>query len=165
MWTWWVLWRVPIFLLIALSIWWFGVRPLAQPVDWAKVDMSFALCGNGQNAPACVVDGDTVIIGYGSEQRSIRLTGFDAPELDGACDAETTVAKQARAALHAWLAQGSFEWDGGAAPPRDQYGRELRNASRVNSNGDREMLADTMIKDGLASDSGWGSSPTDWCAN
>ncbi len=162
--TWWVLWRVPIFLLIALSVWWFGVRPFAEPRDWQKVDERIALCGERDSAAACVVDGDTIIIGFSSEQRSIRLTGFNAPELDGACEAERRKANEARLALHTWLAKGPFEWDGGPEPPRDQYGRELREVSRVNGDGERESLADTMIDNGHASDSGWGASPIDWCA-
>ncbi|MEP0189639.1 MAG: hypothetical protein ABJP70_01815 [Erythrobacter sp.] len=166
--TWWVLWRVPIFLLIVLSIWWFGVRPLAEPRYWQHIDMKIALCGDRASAIACVVDGDTVFIGFGPEQRRIRLTGFDAPEINGACEAERRKADEARMALYAWLAKGPFEWDGGPKPPRDQYGRELREVSRVNGDGDgdgeRESLADTMIDNGLASDSGWGASPIDWCA-
>lgn len=110
-----------------------------------------------------MADGDTLIIGFGKERRRIRLTGFDAPELDGACPAERETAIAAREALHAWLGQGGAEWDGAADPPYDQYGRELRAASRTGRDGKREYLADTMIARGLAEPSGWGAEAVDWC--
>ena len=111
-----------------------------------------------------MVDGDTLIMGFGKERRRIRLTGYDAPELEGACEAERQLARKARATLSAWLSQGPFEWDGGDAPPYDQYGRELRAVSRTGRDGTREHLAETMIARGLAEDSGWGASTRDWCA-
>lgn len=129
-----------------------------------QVEESFALCSAGaERQPGCVVDGDTVIIGFGDERRRIRLTGFDAPELDGACRAERELAIAARTRLHQWLAKGSFEWNGADDPPRDRYGRELRRARRIASDGSREGLAETMIASGLAAQSGWGAQPRDWC--
>jgi len=122
------------------------------------------LCGDGSgNAAGCVVDGDTVIMGFGSERRRIRITGFDAPEIDGACAAEREVAQKARQHLHLWLNEGAFEWSGGDNPPRDQYGRALREVRRSLPDGERDNLADTMIDSGLASASGWGADPVDWC--
>lgn len=109
------------------------------------------------------MDGDTLILGFGKAQRRIRLTGYDAPELNGACPAESRRAVEARDALHQWLGQGTFEWDGGAAPPRDPYGRELRAVRRTLPDGSREYLADTMIDRGLAGGSGWGSAEPEWC--
>ncbi len=84
--------------------------------------------------------------------RKIRLTGFDAPELSGACPAEENRAIAARDALHDWLNAGAFALDGGGEPPRDRYGRELRAARR----GDI-LLGDLMIDRQLAQASGWGS--------
>ena len=109
------------------------------------------------------VDNDLMIVGYGKDRRRIRLTGYDAPELDGACEAESKAAIKARDALAAWLSESPFEWDGGDAPPFDQYGRELREVSRVGSDGEREYLADAMITRGLASENGWDIVPKDWC--
>ncbi|QPC98930.1 thermonuclease family protein [Qipengyuania soli] len=94
-----------------------------------------------------------------SQWRRIRLTGFDAPEMDGACAAERTRAQEAKRALHAWLAGGPFEWNGGADPPRDKYGRELRAARRG-----KDELADHMIGLGLAEGGGWTTQRIDWCA-
>ena len=161
---WWLLWRVPLLALFVMAIWWFAFRPLIQERGWIAVNEDFVICGiTGESASGCVVDGDTVVLGFGSERRRIRLTGFDAPELDGACEAERELAITARARLLDWLSAGSFEWNGDAEAPRDQYGRELRAARRIAADGSREYLADTMIASGLASESGWGSYPIDWC--
>lgn len=127
----------------------FGWLPGTLGRDWDPVERQFTVCGQ-QSSAACVVDGDTVRIG----NRRIRLTGYDAPELQGQCDAERQLAQVARDELAAWLNLGAFEMDGGSDPPRDQYGRELRELRRGG-----ELLADTMIQRGLARrsrlDRGW----------
>lgn len=126
--------------------------------DWQLQDGGkFALCGQGRGAK-CVIDGDTVVLG----QRRVRLTGYDAPELDGACEAERLLARRAQVALHDWLNRGPFELDGGADPPRDAYGRELRAARRDDAAG-QQWLADTMIEAGLARSTGWGADEPGWC--
>ncbi|MGB3469864.1 MAG: hypothetical protein WBA51_03460 [Erythrobacter sp.] len=161
--SWWILWRVPALVAIVAGLWWYGVRPIAYEQGWVPVTGRFAECGSGRGAEGCVVDGDTVIIGFGAERRRIRLTGFDAPEIEGTCPAESRLAITARTALTAWLAQGVFEWNGSDDPPRDQYGRELREVRRVAGDGTREYLAETMITRGLARESGWGAEPVEWC--
>lgn len=164
---WWLLWRVPVLLLIVMLAWWFGFRPYAQEQGWVRVEHEFGLCGerdaSGRRADACVVDGDTVLVGWGAERRRIRLTGFDAPEIDGACGTERTLAQAARIRLHEWLGERDFEWNGAADPPRDRYGRELRRVRRVAADGTREYLAQTMIEEGLAAESGWGIPARNWC--
>jgi endonuclease YncB( thermonuclease family) len=160
-----IAWRAPLLLAVLLAAWWFVYRPIAEDRGWVRVDHSFALCGQPWNGAAgCVVDGDTIVIGSPADRRRIRLTGFDAPERDGACDTERALAETSRQMLHAWLAKGPFEWDGDSDPPYDQYGRELRAARRVADDGSREYLADIMIASGLAGGSGWGSTPINWCA-
>ena len=126
--------------------------------DWQVQQRGrFALCGE-QKADRCVIDGDTVMLG----QRRIRLTGYDAPELDGACEAERMLAQRARIALHNWFNRGPFALDGGDNPPRDAYGRELRAARRDDAMG-QEWLADAMVEAGLARRSGWGAGEAGWC--
>ena len=160
-----MLWRVPVLIAIVSAAWWFLYRPYAHEQGWVPVTDSFALCGEPwSGAQGCVVDGDTLVLGNGGARRRIRLTGYDAPEMEGACPAENTRALEARQALHEWLGRGPFEWNGAAEPPRDQYGRELREVRRKLADGSREYLAETMIERGLASDSGWGSAPVDWCS-
>lgn len=159
-------WRswLPTFLLVALLvIAWRLTAPLVAP-EWDAVESrQFGLCGERGRPFACVNDGDTVTLGYGNSARRIRLTGFDTPELDGACPAESAKAREARGALRAWLNAAPFEWDGGAEPPYDRYGRELRAARRIHPDGRIELLADTMMQAGLAGGSGWDFTPTNWC--
>ena len=130
---------------------------LAQ--EWEPGLRPFTICGQAR-ALACVVDGDTVRIGA----RRIRLTGFDAPEMDGACAAERVRAVEAREELAAWLNAGPFEMDGGADPPHDRYGRELRAVRRTTSDGGHEWLAEHMVAADLADGSGW-LGERDWCAS
>lgn len=141
-------------LVLVLGAWLLLRDVLQPPPPVSAVDMRFGICGERGGA-ACVIDGDTLAIG----QRRVRLTGYDAPELEGACEAERAKARAAREELHAWLAKGRFSWTGGTAPPRDQYGRELREARRGDA-----LLADHMIAAGLAEGSGWGAQSIDWCA-
>lgn len=170
----WRKWRFAVVLLVMMAVWWFVWRPEPQQQSWTRVSDGFALCASkpgdsdaadsgGNTKAGCVIDGDTLIIGFGPDRRRIRLTGFDAPELDGACPEERRLAIAARTRLHTWLDDGPFEWTGGQDPPYDQYGRELRAASRIGSDGERETLAQVMIDSGLASASGWGSEMRDWC--
>ena len=161
---WWSLWRVPTLVTIVAALWWFGVRPIASEQGWVPVEAAFSLCGEAPRTEACVIDGDTVLITRaGARARRVRLTGFDTPELDGACAAERALAREARAALLDWLQRGPFEWNGADAPPYDRYGRELRRVRRVAADGTREPLAQALIDARLASESGWGSEPIDWC--
>ena len=148
----------PFLLLGMLLGTWLFVEDRVRPrEEWVKVQTRFELCGAGPNS-ACVIDGDTVRYGHLRNDRRIRLTGLDAPEMNGACEAERVKAREAKRALHAWLARGPFEWSGGDDPPRDKYGRELREARR----GD-ELLADHMIALGLAEGGGWLTERIDWC--
>ena len=123
--------------------------------DWQLVETPFGVCGEARGSAGCVIDGDTLAIG----RRRIRLTGYDAPELDGACAAEQRLAIEARDAVAAWLDAGPFEMTAADSAPRDRYGRELLAARRGS-----ETLADHMIARGLAAETGWGAAPRDWCA-
>lgn len=161
--SWWTLWRVPTLVTLVAAAWWFAVRPITHEYGWVQVDREFSLCGDANRTQACVIDGDTLYITARGEQPSrIRLTGFDAPEREGACNAESELARSARAALLEWLTAGPFEWNGADEPPYDQYGRELRAARRILPDGSNEYLADAMIEQGLAAPGGW-DGEIDWC--
>ena len=136
------------------AAWWLYRDRLHPPEPVSAVDLRFGLCGDGGSHAACVIDGDTLAIG----PRRVRLTGYDAPELDGTCEAERVKAREARTALHTWLTKGRFTWTGGTDPPRDQYGRELREVRR----GD-DALADAMVEAGLTDGNGWGAETREWC--
>lgn len=161
LWQWWSWWRTPIFVLLLVGVWW--VMQTHEPEgEWVMVGQQFGVCGERGRPNACVSDGDTVTLGYGSSARRIRLTGFDTPEMEGACAMESALARQAQTALRDWLNQGAFEWSGGTEPSYDKYGRELRSVRRNLPDGSSEDLADVMIKAGLASGDGpweW----RDWC--
>lgn len=161
--AWWTLWRIPTLLLVLMLAWWFAFRPwAASRAEWTPATQGFDLCGERGRGHACVTDGDTVMLGYGEGARRIRLTGFDAPEMAGACPAERAAALRARQELQLWLNRGAFEWDGGADPPRDRYGRELRSARRTLPDGSHQLLADHMIDAKLAEGPGpW--ERRDWC--
>ncbi|MGB3167285.1 MAG: hypothetical protein WBA68_10975 [Alteraurantiacibacter sp.] len=154
--------RVWILLAVLLALW-FGLREaglVGERFDAPlRVTEQFPLCSSPGYTANCVVDGDTIRIG----ERRIRLTGFDAAELEGACQRESDLAIAARNELHRWLALGPFELSGGAQPPRDQYGRELRAARRVGADGDVDMLADIMVAKGLAGTGGWSVGGDAWC--
>lgn len=141
---------------------WRAARWQGSGGDWQAQDAGrFALCGEGRGkgrAANCVIDGDTVMLG----QRRVRLTGYDAPEIGGACEAERLLARRAQLALRDWLNRGAFELDGGADPPRDLYGRELRGARRSDAMG-QEWLAEAMVEAGLARTTGWGAGEAGWC--
>ena len=168
--TWWMLWRMPALLGIVMAAWWFGVRPVLEERGRVSVEARFALCGEAAGgADGCVVDGDTVVLfegtgDSGDRVRRIRLTGFDAPELDGVCGAERAAALRAKRALQKSLSEGPFEWSGGADPPRDRFGRELHRARRVSPDGTAEELAEAMIALGLAARGGSSEPSIDWCA-
>ena len=158
-------WRSARWLLLVAAIvlaWRMLESTIGPPRSWTQSDVRVGVCGEGRSA-VCALDGDTLAIGFGPQGRRIRLTGFDAPERDGACPAESAKAEEATRALVRWLNAGPFEWDGGADPPRDRYGRELRSVRRTGADGRMRLLADHMVEAGLAEGSGWAASAIDWC--
>lgn len=155
---WWSLLRNALLFAGAIALAWWVTQWQTSEAGWKERDMRFTLCGQ-RSSSGCVIDGDTIMLG----QRKIRLRNFDAPELDGACEAERQLAIKARDALRDWLNAGPFLMDGDAQPPQDRYGRELRSLRRREGDGRTEWLADTMIRAGMARDNGWGAAPKAWC--
>lgn len=144
---------------------WLAVRWNEQRGPWQALPERIGECGTPNSGPACAIDGDTIWLAPRGEvpARRIRLTGFDAPELVGACPAERALALKARAELSGWLSGGAVSLDGGAEPPRDRYGRELRRARRADPGGGGEWLDDHMIEAGLARREG-PARAGGWCA-
>jgi hypothetical protein len=153
--------------------WWLGLVVLAllwvlwrDAVAWrapaflegtpVKVSGRFATCAAGRG-PRCVIDGDTLALGG----KSIRLVGIDAPELRGACPAETAMAQRASGALLLWVNAGPFELVPRLDRPADKYGRALMTARRARG-GREETAAGALLAAGLARPySGEARSP--WC--
>lgn len=130
---------------------------------WERLPARVGECGIGRGWTACAIDGDTLSIARSDgPPRRVRLLGYDAPELDGACAAERALALRARSELATWLSDGRAELDGGADPPRDRYGRELRRARRSGADGESEWLDEHMVRAGLARGEGR-DRDTGWC--
>lgn len=136
-------------LLLALS-WWLS-RPPAPSVGPERVSQGFARCGHGSGF-ACVIDGDSFRLG----KRRIRIRGIDAPEREGACEAETALAERSAARLTELLGADPFVMTAVGGDERDQYGRELRVLTR---NG--QSIGDVMVRAGLAHD--YRGKKTSWC--
>lgn len=143
---------------------WLSTRWNAQQGPWEQLPARVGECGVGRGWQACAIDGDTIAIAArgGAPARRVRLYGFDAPELDGACPAERSRALLARAELSRWLSAGPVTLDGGTDPPRDRYGRELRRARRTSPGSGSEWLDDHMVAAGLAHREGPGRAGG-WC--
>ena len=136
-------------LLLALS-WWLN-RPPAPSAGPERVSHSFERCGQGGGF-ACVIDGDSFRLG----KRRIRIRGIDAPERNGACQAETALAERSVARLTELLNAGPFTMTAVGGDERDQYGRELRVLTR---NG--RSIGDAMVDAGLAHD--YRGRKASWC--
>jgi endonuclease YncB( thermonuclease family) len=113
--------------------------PLAAPAE--RVSTQFSLC-RGQGSPACVVDGDTFRLG----DRSIRITGIDAPELASPrCPAEAALARRSADRLLAILNEGPFDMIAHRLQRQDHHGRDLMILERGG-----ESLGDRLMAEGLA---------------
>jgi micrococcal nuclease len=101
----------------------------------------FTRCGKGRSL-ACVVDGDTIMVG----QRTIRVIGIDAPEIHPArCPAEAAQGEAAAVLLLKLVNQGPVTLAGPQPPVRDEYGRELKHLLRARPDGSVQSLADDLV--------------------
>ena len=135
--------------LLGLS-WWLS-RPPPPSVGPERVAERFARCDAGPGH-ACVVDGDSFRLG----QRRIRIRGIDAPEIAGACAAETELAQRSADRLVELLNRGPFIMTVTGGDERDRYGRELRTLTR-----DGRSIGSAMVEAGLAHD--YRGSKGGWC--
>lgn len=140
--------------LLGLS-WWLS-RPPPPSVGPERVAERFARCGAGPGH-ACVVDGDSFRLG----QRRIRIRGIDAPEIAGACAAETELAARSADRLVELLNRGPFVMTATSGDERDRYGRELRTLTRPDPDGHTRSIGDAMVAAGLAHD--YRGSKSGWC--
>ena len=146
-------WRLRTLLLLGLLLalsWWLS-RPPPPSVGPERVAEHFTRCGAGP-AHSCVVDGDSFRLG----SRRIRIRGIDAPEIEGACAAETELAARSADRLVELLGRGPFIMTATRGDERDRYGRELRTVTR-----DGRSIGDAMVEAGLAHD--YRGSKTSWC--
>ena len=119
--------------------------PAFLSTDPETVDQRFGRCGVNRG-PACVVDGDTFRLG----NRRIRIVGIDAPEIEGLCESERTLAAAATVKLQALLNEGPFVMTGRLDDMKDRYGRDLRVIERRLADGSMQSIAGEMREAGLA---------------
>lgn len=109
--------------------------------------VSFPICKTGKRH-TCIVDGDT----FWLDGEKFRLSGFNAPEMDGLCQVERDKARLARVELQRLMSQPfSLERTG-----FDRYGRTL--AIVRTQSGD---VTDSMVGAGLAHV--WRGHKENWC--
>jgi micrococcal nuclease len=113
--------------------------PLAAPPE--RISTPFTLCQGGRS-PACVIDGDSFRLG----DRSIRITGIDAPELASPrCPEEAALARRSTNRLLTILNEGSFDMIAHRLQRQDRHGRDLMVLERNGGS-----IGDRMIAEGLA---------------
>jgi endonuclease YncB( thermonuclease family) len=125
------------------------VGPLAAPAE--AVSTSFTRCGPGRGA-ACVVDGDTFKLG----DRTIRITGIDAPELASpGCPGEAALARKSADRLLVLLNQGEFEMIAHRFQRQDQYGRDLMVLRRNDVSIGGELISEGLAHRYIGSKRSW----------
>jgi len=88
-----------------------------------------------------IVDGDTIVAGYGGRETSVRLLEVDAPELQDAHGPES------RAALHNLLAGESVTLSSEGPEGKDAYGRVLAYVQRAP---DGLFVNEELVRQGYA---------------
>ena len=150
----------PLLLLAGLlALWvWFEWREFEaeQPRIVERLDRKFSICGSSPSF-ACVHDGDSFRLG----KRKIRIQHIDAPEIEGRCEKERALAVKSRARLRQLLNEGPFDMAAKSGRPTDQYGRELRILSRAGEDGERVLVGDRLVSEGLAHR--YVDHKLDWC--
>lgn len=135
------LWLIPVLALAGALLDPSLIAPFGPLATTEQVAATFTSCGPGRGA-ACVIDGDTFKLG----DRTIRITGIDAPELTGPrCAAEAVLARRAADRLRTLLNQGLFDMVAHRFQRQDQHGRDLMVIKR---NG--VSIGGQLIDEGLA---------------
>jgi endonuclease YncB( thermonuclease family) len=143
-------WRA--LLSVAFVVFWIAIVAVflnAQPASAAEAGSRMAIC-KGPVRITCVVDGDT----FWLRGEKIRIANIDTPELGSAgCDAERSLAIQARNRLAQLLGAGSIQIirDG-----TDRYGRTLA----VVAVADQDVGA-VLVSEQLAAI--WQGRKHEWC--
>ena len=105
------------------------------------VSAKFIACAGG-TAPACVIDGDTFRLG----DRTIRITGIDAPEIaKPLCPEEAVLGRRSADRLLQLLNQGQFDMVAHRLQREDRHGRSMMVLRR---NG--KSIGSQMVDEGFA---------------
>jgi len=117
------------------------IEPIGPLAATERVSASFTECGPGRGS-ACVVDGDTLWI----DDRKIRITGIDAPELMAPlCPEEGALARRAANRLRTLLNEGPFDMVAHRLQRQDRHGRDLMVIRRGDAS-----IGQQLIDEGLA---------------
>src|SRR5262245_49470061 len=136
-----LLWAAPLLLLVGALFDPSLIGPIGPLGATERAAATFTLCGPGRGS-ACVIDGDTFKLG----DRTIRITGIDAPELsEPRCAAETALARRAADRLLVLLNQGPFDMVAHRLQREDRHGRDLMVIRR---NG--KSIGTQLMDEGLA---------------
>jgi len=135
------LWLVPLLALAGALLDPSLIAPFGPLAATEQVAATFTLCGPGRGS-ACAIDGDTFKLG----DRTIRITGIDAPELAAPrCAQEAALARRSADRLVALLDQGPFDMVAHRLQRQDRHGRDLMVIKR---NG--KSIGGQLIEEGLA---------------
>ena len=127
------------------------VGPIGPLASTERVSASFVPCAGG-SAPACVIDGDTFQLG----DRTIRITGIDAPELGRpGCAAEGALARRAADRLLIMLNEGPFDMVAHRLQRQDRHGRSLMVIKRDGQSVGRRMIDEGLAHRYIGSKSSW----------
>lgn len=135
------LWFIPLLALAGALLDPKLIGPIGPLGASERVSAKFVAC-SGASVPACVIDGDTFRLG----DRTIRITGIDAPELaKPLCGKEGALGRRSAERLVELMNQGSFDMVAHRLQSQDRYGRHLRVLRR---NG--HSIGAQLIDEGLA---------------
>lgn len=136
-----LLWFAPLLLLFGAMLDPSLIQPIGPLAATERVSATFTSCGPGRGS-ACVIDGDTFKLG----DRTIRITGIDAPELASPkCPAEGALARKSADRLLTLLNQGAFDMVAHRLQRKDRHGRDLMVIRRNGSS-----IGGQLIDEGLA---------------
>ena len=136
-----LLWFAPLLLLVGAMLDPSLIQPIGPLAATERVSATFTSCGPGRGS-ACVIDGDTFKLG----DRTIRITGIDAPELASPkCPAEAALGRKSADRLLALLNQGPFDMVAHRLQRKDRHGRDLMVIRRSGAS-----IGGQLIDEGLA---------------
>ncbi len=117
------------------------IGPIGPLAATEVVAAKFTACSGGTD-PACVIDGDTFRLG----DRTIRITGIDAPEIaKPLCPAEAEIGRRSAARLLTLLNQGPFDMVAHRLQREDRHGRTLMVLRRSG-----DSIGAQLVDEGLA---------------
>jgi len=135
------LWLVPFLAIAGALIDPSLIPPFGPLAATERVAVTFTFCGPGRGV-ACVIDGDTFKLG----DRTIRITGIDAPELNAPhCAAEAALAHRSADRLLELLNQGPIDMSAHRLHRQDRLGRDLMVIKRNGAS-----IGGQLIDEGLA---------------